>query len=66
MKLKSLCRELQRHNKMVIEESKKVTKHEQQSRQQLSKQFQKTLKDFTGKFEDQGKQSIKVQQENDL
>eukprot|EP00850_Spirogloea_muscicola_P007320 SM000036S13364 [mRNA] locus=s36:878553:881510:+ [translate_table: standard] len=43
-KLESLCRELQRQNKAVIDESKRVALDEQHKRQELSAKFHATIK----------------------
>ncbi|KAJ7529762.1 hypothetical protein O6H91_15G064500 [Diphasiastrum complanatum] len=43
-KLESLCRELQRQNKILLDESKKVAAEEQQKRQELSTKFHDTIK----------------------
>eukprot|EP00850_Spirogloea_muscicola_P004408 SM000019S04952 [mRNA] locus=s19:143202:146726:- [translate_table: standard] len=64
-KLESLCRELQRQNKAVIDESKRVALDEQHKRQELSAKFHTTIKDITSKLEDQSDERIRQIRENE-
>jgi len=64
-KLEELCRELQKQNKAVMEESKRVANDEQAKRSELSKKFQSTIQDISVKLEEQGEERIKQYKEND-
>jgi len=64
-KLETLCRELQKQNKSVMDDSKRVAEEEHAKRQQLSEKFQDTIKDVSAKLDTQGEDRIKQFQEND-
>ena len=64
-KLETLCRELQRQNKQVFEDSKRVAAEEQQKRQDLSKKFHTTIKEITTKMEEQGEERMNQLKENE-
>jgi len=65
-KMEHLCRELQKQNKLIIEESKKATEEEQSKRQELSKKFHETIQQISTKMEEQGEERVKLLKENDL
>ncbi|KAG6543262.1 hypothetical protein Mapa_015176 [Marchantia paleacea] len=65
-KLESLCRELQRQNKMLLDDSKRVASEEEQKRQELSGKFHSTVKDITSKLEEQGDERLRQLEENEL
>merc|ERR1712166_1633349 len=56
--LETLCRELQRQNKLVMEESRNVAEQEQQKRTELSEKFQTTISDVSTRLDEQGKERI--------
>jgi len=64
-KLETLCRELQKHNKAVVGDSKRVQEEEQAKRSELHAKFQDTIKDVSEKLDMQGEDRIKQFQEND-
>eukprot|EP00897_Mesotaenium_endlicherianum_P004395 jgi/Mesen1/3984/ME000210S03234 len=64
-KLESLCRELQRQNKLVMEESRRTAAEEQQKRQELSTKFHTTIKEITSKLEEQGDERLRQIKENE-
>lgn len=63
--LETLCRELQRQNKLVMEESRNVAEQEQQKRTDLSEKFQTTISDVSTRLDEQGKERIEQFQENE-
>eukprot|EP00898_Chlorokybus_atmophyticus_P005785 jgi/Chlat1/6207/Chrsp44S05745 len=65
-KLESLCRELQRQNKIISEESKRAAAEEQQKRQELSTKFHNTIKEITLKLEEQGDERMRQFKENEM
>jgi len=64
-KLEVLCRELQKQNKAVMDDSRRVAEEEQSKRAALSEKFQDTIKDVSAKLDAQGDDRIKQFQEND-
>ncbi|ETW08884.1 hypothetical protein, variant [Aphanomyces invadans] len=64
-KLESLCRELQKQNKAIIAESRRIAEDENKKRQQLSQQFQTTIEDVSKKMEQQGKDYVASLQDNE-
>jgi chromosome segregation ATPase len=66
IKLETLCRELQRQNKTVLEESKRVATDEQAKRQELSRKFHTTIKEITTKMEEQGEERMNQLKENEM
>ena len=64
-KLETLCRELQKQNKAVMDDSKRVQEEEHAKRQELSAKFQDTIKDVSTKLDAQGEDRIKQFEEND-
>ncbi|KAL2635705.1 hypothetical protein R1flu_007184 [Riccia fluitans] len=65
-KLESLCRELQRQNKMLLDDNKRVASEEEQKRLELSGKFQNTVKDITSRLEKQGDERLKQLEENEI
>lgn len=65
-KLEVLCRELQKQNKTIMEDSKRTAEDEQQKRQELSKKFHDTITQVTTKMEEQGEERIRLFRENEL
>eukprot|EP01111_Echinosteliopsis_oligospora_P007152 TRINITY_DN2181_c2_g1_i1.p1 TRINITY_DN2181_c2_g1~~TRINITY_DN2181_c2_g1_i1.p1 ORF type:complete len:337 (+),score=117.98 TRINITY_DN2181_c2_g1_i1:25-1035(+) len=66
VKLETLCRELQKQNKQVMEGSKRIATEEQEKRQELSKKFHNTIKEITTKMEEQNDERMKQLKENDM
>ncbi|KAF0687896.1 Aste57867_20388 [Aphanomyces stellatus] len=64
-KLESLCRELQKQNKTIITESRRIAEEEDAKRKQLSLQFQTTIEDVSKKMEQQGKDYVASLQDNE-
>ncbi|CAK4672774.1 unnamed protein product [Aphanomyces euteiches] len=64
-KLESLCRELQKQNKTIIAESRRIAEEEDAKRRQLSQQFQTTIEDVSKKMEQQGKDYVASLQDNE-
>ncbi|KAK3238986.1 hypothetical protein CYMTET_51055 [Cymbomonas tetramitiformis] len=64
-KLETLCRELQKQNKLIQEESQKAAVEEQAKRQELSSRFQDTVTEINSRLEAQGEERAKHVQEND-
>ncbi|XP_013618317.1 PREDICTED: alpha-taxilin-like isoform X3 [Brassica oleracea var. oleracea] len=65
-KLESLCRELQRQNKMLMEESKRVSTEGQTLRLDLSTKFQEAIKDVSIKLDEQRDESLSQLKENEM
>eukprot|EP00249_Psilotum_nudum_P013521 c24377_g1_i1 orf=275-1969(-) len=65
-KLESLCRELQRQNKQITDECKRIASEEQQKRLDLSSRFQSAIKDVTVKLEEQGNERLRQIKENEM
>ncbi|CAM6102360.1 unnamed protein product [Calypogeia fissa] len=65
-KLESLCRELQRQNKMFLDDSKRVAAEEEKKRLELSVKFHETVKDISAKLEEQGEDRLRQLEENEL
>ncbi|OQS05468.1 hypothetical protein THRCLA_20609 [Thraustotheca clavata] len=64
-KLEQLCRELQKQNKTIIAESRKMAEDEDAKRKQLSQQFQTTIDEVSVKMEQQGKDYVASLHENE-
>lgn len=62
-KLEGLCRELQKQNKVVMEDSKRITHEEHKKREDMTKKFQMTMREITTKMEEQGDKQAK---DNDM
>ncbi|KAK8579665.1 hypothetical protein V6N12_069978 [Hibiscus sabdariffa] len=65
-KLESLCRELQRQNKMLMDECKRVSTEGQNLRLDLSARFQDAIKDVSNKLEEQREDCLSQLQENEM
>ncbi|CAA7052710.1 unnamed protein product [Microthlaspi erraticum] len=65
-KLESLCRELQRQNKMLMEECKRVSTEGQTLRSDLSTKFQDAIKDVSIKLDEQKDESLTQLKENEM
>ncbi|KAL1218826.1 hypothetical protein V5N11_033098 [Cardamine amara subsp. amara] len=65
-KLESLCRELQRQNKMLMEECKRVSNEGQTLRSDLSTKFQEAIKDVSIKLDEQKDESLTQLKENEM
>ncbi|XP_008465666.1 uncharacterized protein LOC103503306 isoform X2 [Cucumis melo] len=64
-KLESLCRELQRQNKMLMDECKRVSTEGQSLRTELSVKFQDAIKDVSKKLEEQKNECLAQLKENE-
>lgn len=64
-KLESLCRELQRQNKMLMDECKRVSTEGQSLRTELSVKFQDAIKDVSNKLEEQKDECLAQLKENE-
>mmetsp|Transcript_14421 Transcript_14421/g.34149 ORF Transcript_14421/g.34149 Transcript_14421/m.34149 type:complete len:294 (-) Transcript_14421:133-1014(-) len=60
-----LCRELQKQNKQVAEESRQVAEAEQQKRQEMSDKFGETVKDITKRLDEHSAERTKQLEENE-
>ncbi|XP_061347062.1 uncharacterized protein LOC133292641 isoform X1 [Gastrolobium bilobum] len=65
-KLESLCRELQRQNKMLMEECKRVSTEGQNLRLDLSAKFQDAIKDVSIRLEERKDDCLSQLKENDM
>lgn len=65
-KLESLCRELQRQNKMLMDECKRVSTEGQNLRLDLSAKFQDAIKDVSVKLEEQKDDCLSQLKENEM
>ncbi|XP_055835153.1 uncharacterized protein LOC129903621 isoform X2 [Solanum dulcamara] len=65
-KLESLCRELQRQNKVLMEECKWVSSEGQNLRLDLSNKFQDAIKDVSNKLEEQKDECLLQLKENEM
>lgn len=64
-RLESLCRELQRQNKMLMDECKRVSTEGQSLRTELSVKFQDAIKDVSIKLEEQKDECLAQLKENE-
>ncbi|KAK6933323.1 Taxilin family [Dillenia turbinata] len=64
-KLESLCRELQRQNKMLMDECKRVSAEGQNLRLDLSTKFHDAIKDVSNKLEEQKDECLSQLKENE-
>ncbi|EDO33513.1 predicted protein, partial [Nematostella vectensis] len=64
-KLESLCRELQRHSKLVKEECQLRAAEEETKRKELSDKFQTTINDISQQMQDNFKRNEQLKQENE-
>ncbi|XP_060186768.1 uncharacterized protein LOC132616179 isoform X1 [Lycium barbarum] len=65
-KLESLCRELQRQNKVLMDECKQVSSEGQNLRLDLSNKFQDAIKDVSNKLEEQKDECLLQLKENEM
>ncbi|XP_028126964.1 beta-taxilin-like isoform X2 [Camellia sinensis] len=65
-KLESLCRELQRQNKMLMDECKRVSTEGQNLRLDLSSKFRDAIKEVSNKLEEQKGDSMSQLKENEM
>ncbi|XP_047327588.1 beta-taxilin-like isoform X2 [Impatiens glandulifera] len=65
-KLEALCRELQRQNKMLMDECKKVSKDGQNLRLDLSNRFQDAVKEINSKLAEQKDDCLSQLKENEM
>uniref|UniRef100_T2MGG6 Alpha-taxilin n=1 Tax=Hydra vulgaris TaxID=6087 RepID=T2MGG6_HYDVU len=63
-KLESLCRELQKHNKQIKEETQRRAEEEERKRKELSQKFQSTISDITSQMADNHKRNQQLKQDN--
>jgi len=63
-KLETLCKELQKQNKTVLDQSKQVSAEEQEKRKELSDRFSETIKDVQDKIASHDEERQKQDQEN--
>ncbi|XP_071955869.1 beta-taxilin-like [Antedon mediterranea] len=63
-KLESLCRELQRHNKTVKEESLQRAREEEEKRKEVSAKFQQTINEITSQMQENHARNMKLKEEN--
>ncbi|XP_068933279.1 beta-taxilin [Petaurus breviceps papuanus] len=63
-KLESLCRELQRHNKTLKEETLQRAREEDEKRKEITSHFQGTLSDIQAQIEQQSERNMTLCQEN--
>ena len=63
-KLEALCKELQKQNRNVLDQSKQASEEETKKRQELSDRFNDTIKDVQGKISNQEEERQKQVEEN--
>ncbi|GFS22024.1 alpha-taxilin-like, partial [Elysia marginata] len=64
-KLESLCRELQKHNKIIKEESIKRAKEDDEKRKEISAQFNNTIGEIQTQMNENTERNSKLRQENE-
>ncbi|RUS74661.1 hypothetical protein EGW08_017567 [Elysia chlorotica] len=64
-KLESLCRELQKHNKIIKEESIKRAKEDDDKRKEISAQFNNTIGEIQTQMNENTERNSKLRQENE-
>ncbi|XP_059171447.1 alpha-taxilin-like [Physella acuta] len=64
-KLESLCRELQKHNKVIKDESIKRAKEDDERRKEISAQFNQTIGEIQTQMTDNSERNAKLRQENE-
>ncbi|KNA08836.1 hypothetical protein SOVF_159170 isoform B [Spinacia oleracea] len=65
-KLESLCRELQRQNKMLMDEFKRASEEGQNLRSDLSTKFEDAIKDVSVRLEEQKGECLSQLKENEM
>jgi len=63
-RLESLCRELQRQNKVVKDESLMRVREEEEKRKEVSAKFQTTFNEISSMMQDNNQKSSKLREEN--
>ncbi|ESO88924.1 hypothetical protein LOTGIDRAFT_106798 [Lottia gigantea] len=63
-KLESLCRELQKHNKLIKEESIQRSKEEDEKRKEISSKFQTTIGEIQQQMQENHDRHTKLREEN--
>ncbi|XP_019859265.1 PREDICTED: alpha-taxilin-like [Amphimedon queenslandica] len=63
-KLESLCRELQKRNKEVMEESRVQAREEEEKRREIAEKFQTTIDDITERMQEHHDRNVSLKQEN--
>ncbi|GAB1597583.1 girdin-like [Argonauta hians] len=63
-RLESLCRELQKHNRIIKEESLARAKEEDEKRKEISTKFQTTINDIQAQMVDNHDRNMKLREEN--
>eukprot|EP00106_Octopus_bimaculoides_P004261 XP_014771703.1 PREDICTED: girdin-like isoform X2 [Octopus bimaculoides] len=63
-RLESLCRELQKHNRIIKEESLARAKEEDEKRKEISSKFQTTINDIQAQMVDNHNRNMKLREEN--
>ncbi|XP_072036093.1 beta-taxilin-like isoform X1 [Amphiura filiformis] len=63
-KLESLCRELQRHNKTIKDESLQRAREEEEKRKEVSAKFQQTINEITAQMQENHTRNLKLKEEN--
>jgi len=63
-KLENVCRELQRHNKVIKEDSLTRAKEEEEKRKEVSQKFQTTIVEVQNQMVDCHQRNSKLQEEN--
>ncbi|KAK2726917.1 alpha-taxilin-like isoform X2 [Artemia franciscana] len=63
-RMESLCRELQRQNKAVKEESLSRAREEEERRKEVSNKFQSTLNEVTAMLQQNNERNTKLREEN--
>jgi hypothetical protein len=63
-KLEGLCREMQRQNKGIQEESRQRAYEEEKKRQEVSAKFQDTIDDVAGKLQEHYERNQELKEEN--
>eukprot|EP00252_Welwitschia_mirabilis_P001905 TRINITY_DN11871_c0_g1_i1.p1 TRINITY_DN11871_c0_g1~~TRINITY_DN11871_c0_g1_i1.p1 ORF type:complete len:505 (-),score=164.88 TRINITY_DN11871_c0_g1_i1:264-1778(-) len=65
-RLESLCRELQRQNKFLMDECKKISEEGQQKRLELSTKFEDAIKNVSNKLDEQRDERLSQLKENEM
>ncbi|XP_046580097.1 alpha-taxilin-like isoform X4 [Haliotis rubra] len=63
-KLESLCRELQKHNRVIKEESLARAREEDEKRKEISNKFQQTIGEIQSQMTDNHERNIKLREDN--
>ncbi|XP_067674303.1 alpha-taxilin-like isoform X5 [Haliotis asinina] len=63
-KLESLCRELQKHNRVIKEESLTRAREEDEKRKEISNKFQQTISEIQSQMTDNHERNIKLREDN--